>query len=90
VRQSALNRIVAALEILDDDQETATGKGSSAVNSKLVLILLQGARWCIQHARGRLEHRLGSGWDRTLSLRLDQLLTIEDLLAHSLGDERAA
>lgn len=60
------------------------------MNSKLVLILLQGAGWCIRHARGRLETRVERGWDRTLSLQLDRLLLIEDLLTHSFVDERAA
>ena len=60
------------------------------MDSKLDLILLQGAGWCIRHARGRLETRVERGWDRTLSLQLDRLLVIQELLTHSSADERAA
>lgn len=57
---------------------------------KLVLVLLQWALWCTRHARGRLETGVERGWDRPLSLQLDRLVLIEDLLTHSFIDERAA
>ena len=67
-----------------------SGKKMRVMNTKLFLILLQWALWCTRHARGRLEHRIGHGWDQTLSRQLDQLVTIESLLTDSFVDERAA
>ena len=60
------------------------------MNSKLVLILLQGARWCIQHARAHLEQRMSYGWNPAVSLGLDRLLVTEELIEESLAVSRNA
>ena len=60
------------------------------MKSRRVSILLQVAHWCIQHGRRQLEHSIDQGWDHVASLRIDQLITAEELLDESLTVETTA